>query len=154
LPTTPSPKTKKQKRKQKKHTTESVATDTKVSVPAPGRLAQASLPFCDETICKTPVEWVDSALKHAFGNNHVMLKRCQHPDKMYSLEESHSDLDVVVMDCVLSRGRPVGMNKKARRKARTPTGMLLCRNVCSMMLTLSIWQMLFMTEMLLIASLL
>jgi hypothetical protein len=45
-----------------------------------------------------------------------MLKRCQHPDEMYSLEESHSDLDVVVMDCVLSRGRPVGMNKKKKAK--------------------------------------
>ena len=91
----------------------SVPMDTMASVPAPG-LALASLPFCDETICKTPVEWVDSALKHAFGNDHVMLERCQHPDKLYSLGESHSDLDVVVMDCVVSRGRPVGMNNNKK----------------------------------------
>jgi hypothetical protein len=88
------------------------------SVPAP-ELALASLPFCDDTICKTPVEWFDAALKHAFGNNHVMLKCCQHHDKMYSLGESHSDLDVVVMDCVLLRGRPVGMNNKKKGKDAT-----------------------------------
>jgi hypothetical protein len=115
------------------------------SVPAPGRVL-ASLSFCDETICKTPAEWVDSVLKHAFGYDHVMIKRCQHPDEMYSLGESHSDLDVV-MDCVLSRACPVGINNKKKGKDAT-------RHVCSMMLTLSIWQLLFATEMLLIASLL
>jgi hypothetical protein len=52
-------------------------------------------------------------------NNHVMRKRCQYPDQMYSLGESHSDLDVVVMDCVLSRGCPVGMNNKKKGKDAT-----------------------------------
>jgi hypothetical protein len=38
---------------------------------------------------------------------------------MYSLGESHSDLDVVVMDCILSRGRPVVemYNKKKDKDA-------------------------------------
>ena len=53
---------------------------------------------CDEKICKTPVEWVDGALKHAFGVEYVMLKRCEHPDEMYSCRESHSDLDIMVVD--------------------------------------------------------
>jgi hypothetical protein len=101
-------------RKRKKNRTASVPVDPMASVPVP-LLAPASLPFCDETIGKTPVQWVDSALKHAFGNDHVMLKRCQHPDEMYSLGESHSDLDVVVMDCILSRRRPVEMNKSKKK---------------------------------------
>ena len=105
-------------RKRKKNTTASVPVDPMASVPVP-LLAPASLPFCDETIGKTPVQWVDSGLKHAFGDDHVMLKRCQHPDEMYSLGESHSDLDVVVMDCVLSRGRPVEMYNKKKGKDAT-----------------------------------
>jgi hypothetical protein len=49
-----------------------------------------------------------------------MLKRCQHPDEMYSLVgESHSDLDVVDMDCILSRGCPVEMNNKKEGKDAT-----------------------------------
>jgi hypothetical protein len=101
----------KKPRKRKKNTAKASAPATTASAPLP-KLAPASLPFCDETICKTPVEWVDSALKCAFGEDHVMLKRCQHPNEMYGLGESHSDLDVVVMDCVLSRGRPVERNNK------------------------------------------
>ena len=112
----PPPLQRQKRQKRKKSTTgASVPADTMASAPA-SRLAPASLPFCDETIGKTPVEWVDSALKHAFGNDHVMLKRCQHPDEMYSLGESHSDLDVVVMDCILSRGRPVEMYIKKKCK--------------------------------------
>jgi hypothetical protein len=35
-----------------------------------------------------------------------------HPDEMHSVGESHSDIDFVVMDCVLSRTGFVNMNKK------------------------------------------
>ena len=67
---------------------------------------------CDEKICKTPVEWVDGALKHAFGEEHVMLKQCEHPDEMHSCRESHSDLDIMVVDCVLARGSRVFMKRR------------------------------------------
>ena len=70
-----------------------------------------TLTSCDEKICKTPVEWVDGALKHAFGEEYVMLKRCEHPDKMYSCRESHSDLDIMVVDCVLVRDSRVFMKR-------------------------------------------
>ena len=53
----------------------------------------------------------DSALKHAFGKEYVMLKHCKHPDDLYSNGESHSDLNIVVMDCVLSRSGPIDMKK-------------------------------------------
>ncbi len=115
-------------RKRKKKTTASVPVDPMASVPVP-LLAPASLPFCDETIgktpfCdesigKTPVQWIDSGLKHAFGDDHVMLKHCTHPDEMYSLGESHSDLDVVVMDCILSRGRHGEMYNEKKGKDAT-----------------------------------
>ena len=91
----PAPLQKKKKQRGKKGTTTSL-------IPAPG-LSPLPLAFYNDKICKTPVEWVDSALKHAFGNEYVMLRRCQHPAEMYSHGESHSDLDLVVMDCVLSR---------------------------------------------------
>jgi hypothetical protein len=41
-----------------------------------------------------------------------MLKRCKHPDEMYSHGESHSDLDLIVMDCVLSRSSPIDLKKQ------------------------------------------
>ena len=68
---------------------------TTASVPAPSEMTP---PVSCDKICKTPVDWVDSALRHAFGKEYVMLKHCQHPDEMYSNGESHSDLDLVVMD--------------------------------------------------------
>lgn len=103
---------KKKKKKPKKGTTAS-------PIPAPPEVAPAPLAFLrDEKICKTPIEWIDASLKHAFGNDHVMLKRCQHPDEMYGCEESHSDLDLVVMDCVLARtSSPIDYNKKGGDEA-------------------------------------
>ena len=85
------------KRNKKKGTTAS-------PIPAREVLPTPLTSSCDEKICKTPVEWVDRALKHAFGEEYVMRKRCKHPDEMYSCGESHSDLDIVVVDCVLARG--------------------------------------------------
>jgi hypothetical protein len=53
-----------------------------------------------------------------------MLKRCQHPAEMYSDSESHSDLDIVVMDCVLSRTDTIIMNKK--KEAANDTAVQAC----------------------------
>jgi hypothetical protein len=92
----PPPLQKRTKQKQKEGTAMSVPIPVVPVVSAPSPLA-----FCDDKICKTPIEWVDSSLKHAFGNEYVMLKRCKHPDEMYTHGESHSDLDLIVMDCVL-----------------------------------------------------
>ena len=72
--------------------------------------------FRGQKICKTPINWVDSALKHAFGNEYVMLKHCKHPDDLYSNGESHSDLDIVVMDCVLSRNGRIDMKNNGCRE--------------------------------------
>ena len=47
-----------------------------------------------------------------------MLKQCEHPDKMYSCGESHSDLDIVVVDCVLARGCRVDSMNKSKRKGK------------------------------------
>jgi hypothetical protein len=91
-----------------------------VASPAPPSEISLTLRCGDEKICKTPVQWVDGALKHAFGEEYVMLKRCKHPDEMYSCQESHSDLDIVVVDCVLAQGSRVlmkGNNGKGKHVA-------------------------------------
>ena len=82
-----------------------------VASPTPPCKMPPTQSSCDEKICKTPVEWVDGALKHAFGEEYVMLKRCEHPDEMYSCRESHSDLDIMVVDCVLARDSRVIMKR-------------------------------------------
>jgi hypothetical protein len=85
---------------------------TTASVPALSELTPSV--SCDK--CTTPVDWVDSALSHAFGKENVMLKHYLHPDKMYSNGESHSDLDLVVMDCVLSRSGQIDMKNRSSDK--------------------------------------
>ena len=45
-----------------------------------------------------------------------MLKHCKHPDDRYSNGESHSDLDIVVMDCVLSRNGQIDKKSNGRRE--------------------------------------
>ena len=85
------------------------------SVPAPPNLARLSSPGNKEIVGKTPIEWIDSALKQAFGDEYVMLKRCIHPIEMYGHGETHSDMDVVVMDCVLSRSNQINNVKNKSR---------------------------------------
>ena len=88
-----------------------------VPIPVPAS-ALPPIVWCDETVCKTPIVWIDSALKHAFGDEHGMLKRCKHPDEMYGPNgESHSDLDVIVMDCVLSRSGPINLERESKDAA-------------------------------------
>ena len=108
----PPPLQKRTKQKQKEGTAMSVPIPVVPVVSAPSPFT-----FCDDKICKTPIEWVDSSLKHAFGNEYVMLKRCKHPDEMYTHGESHSDLDLIVMDGVLSRSSPINLKKKRKDEA-------------------------------------
>ena len=83
------------------------------SVPAPLTLVRLSSPGNKERIGKIPIEWIDFAVKHAFGDEYAMLKHCVHPSKMYSCGETRSDMDVVVMDCILSSSNLIknGKNK-------------------------------------------
>ena len=54
--------------------------------------------------------------RHTFGEEYVLLKHCQHPDEMLAGVETQSDLELVVMDCILSRGphESVGGGSNAR----------------------------------------
>jgi hypothetical protein len=110
----PPPLQKRKKQKRKKGNAASVPIPPAV-VAAASALGPSA--FCDEKICKTPIQWVDSSLKHVFGTEYVMLKRCKHPDEMYSHGESHSDLDLIVMDCVLSRSGPMDLKRKRKDDA-------------------------------------
>ena len=88
-----------------------------MSVPVGQSPACPSLPLGEnEVTCKTPVRWVDHALRHTFGKEYVLLKRCQHPDEMLAGVETQSGLELVVMDCILSRGpcESVGGGSNAR----------------------------------------
>ena len=112
---------KQKKRKRRKATVASVAATSNALQELPMAPAPAAFPFENEKVGKTPIAWIDSSLKHAFGNEYVMLGRCQHPDDMYSRGVSHSDLDIVVMDCILSRSCPLDTtvrNKNTRGVAQ------------------------------------
>ena len=135
----PAPLQKQGKRNKKKGTTAS-------PIPAREVLPTPLASPCDEKICKTPVGWVDRALKHAFGEEYVMLKRCEHPDEMYSRGESHSDLDIVVVDCVLARGCRVANMNKSKRKGKDVASYAPVQAELMMWMP-SIWHLLFGMEM-------
>lgn len=58
-----------------------------------------------EKIMKTPVDWITLALERTFGSQHVSVTKCHSPAHIYDTSggRSKSDLDIVVMDCVLAR---------------------------------------------------
>ena len=74
-----------------------------------------------EKIMKTPVDWITSALERTFGSQHVSVTKCHSAAHIYDTSggRSKSDLDIVVMDCVLAR------TIRIRRARRRKTAILL-----------------------------
>jgi hypothetical protein len=57
-----------------------------------------------EKIMKTPIDRITLALVQTFGSNHVSLTKCFSPAQIHDASggKSKSDLDIVVMDCILA----------------------------------------------------
>ena len=81
---------------------------------------QPSMRLTDECIIKTPVRWIDSSIRATFGNNAVTLNRCYVPADVYcssAAESTYSDLEIVVVDCILARTiRKIKVKRRRRAK--------------------------------------
>lgn len=89
------------------------------------------VPRDDETVIKTPVKMIDNALRKVFGDKFVTFKRCFVPADLYNHDvdgRTDSDLDIVVMDCILARtDKPPKVKRKQIAKlVDTPVKVLKC----------------------------
>ena len=78
------------------------------------------VPREDETVIKAPVKMIDNALREVFGDKFVNFKRCYIPSELYEHNvqgRTDSDLDIVVMDCILARtDKPPKIKRKHSAK--------------------------------------
>jgi hypothetical protein len=81
-----------------------------------------------DVVIKTPVGIIDSTLRKVFGGDFVSVKACDTHEDIYKVtnESAYSDLDIVVLDCILSRkAKAHKVKRKLERKlVDTPVRMM------------------------------
>ena len=82
----------------------------------------------DDVVIKTPVKIIDSTLGKVFGSDFVSVTACYNHEDIYRVtnESAYSDLDIVVLDCILSRKTKAHKVKRKldRKLVDTPVKMM------------------------------